>query len=168
MTKQESLNKAAQEFGYENLDDVEFSDCEPLFLRAMDIYAGEQSEYTKSLEDEIKFHCEEKDKLEKELAFEKQNATDFASKADHYRNLLSESKKNYAVAWISVEERLPEDEHNVLAVLDGKVCVMAYFSFWENGERIMVWGYSYDGVNGDAIFDDNYYPTHWQPLPTAP
>jgi len=42
MTKQESLNKAAQEFGYENLDDVEFSDCEPLFLRAMDIYAWEQ------------------------------------------------------------------------------------------------------------------------------
>lgn len=111
MTKQESLNKAAQEFGYESLDDVEFSDCEPVFLRAMDIYAG---------------------------------------------------------GWISVEERLPEDEHNVLAVLDGQVCVMAYFSFWENGERIMVWGYSYDGVNGDAIFDDNYYPTHWQPLPTAP
>lgn len=74
----------------------------------------------------------------------------------------------YAGGWISVEERLPDDEHNVLAVLDGQVCVMAYFSFWEKGERNMVWGYSYDGVNGDAIFDDNYYPTHWKPLPTAP
>ena len=70
--------------------------------------------------------------------------------------------------WIKVTERLPEVEHNVLAVLDGQVCIMAYFWFHESGEKYQVWGYSYDGVNGDAIFDDNYYPTHWMPLPEPP
>lgn len=70
--------------------------------------------------------------------------------------------------WISVEDRLPEKEDNVLAVLGGEVCLMAYFEFTENGVSNKVWGYVYDGINGDAIFDDNYYPTHWQPLPSPP
>lgn len=62
MTKQESLNKAAQEFGYESLDDVEFSDCEPVFLRAMDIYAGEQEKENISVNDEkVKYY---EDKIE--------------------------------------------------------------------------------------------------------
>lgn len=70
--------------------------------------------------------------------------------------------------WISVKEDLPKDESNVLAVLNGQVCVMSYFSFHEDGKSNLIWGYVYDGVNGDAIFDDNYYPTHWMPLPSPP
>ena len=70
--------------------------------------------------------------------------------------------------WISVEDRLPETEDNVLAVLEGQLCIMSYFAFKENGETQMVWGYVYDGINGDGIFDDNYCPTHWMPLPEPP
>jgi hypothetical protein len=70
--------------------------------------------------------------------------------------------------WISVDERLPENENNVLAVLDNEVCIMNYFEFKENGETFKVWGYCYDGVNGDGVYDDNYYPTHWMPLPKSP
>ena len=70
--------------------------------------------------------------------------------------------------WISVDDRLPENENNVLAVLDGQTCIMSYFDFQENGETFKVWGYVYDGINGDGEYDDNYNPTHWQPLPTPP
>ncbi len=70
--------------------------------------------------------------------------------------------------WISVKDRLPKHENNVLAVLDGQLCIMTYFSFKENGETIMVWGYVYDGINGDGEYDDNYYPTHWMELPMPP
>ena len=69
--------------------------------------------------------------------------------------------------WVSCAERLPDHEHNVLAILDGKVCVMNYFNFFENGESYKVWGYVYDGIDGDGIFDDNYYPTKWQEIPTV-
>lgn len=70
--------------------------------------------------------------------------------------------------WISVEERLPDHENNVLAVLDGEVCIMAYFSFKEGGETMKAWGIVYDGLNGGAIYDDNYYPTHWMEIPKPP
>lgn len=73
-----------------------------------------------------------------------------------------------AAGWISVKEKLPQHENNVLAVLDGQVCIMNYFSFQENGETNKVWGYVYDGINGDGIFDDNYYPTHWMEIPCPP
>jgi hypothetical protein len=78
------------------------------------------------------------------------------------------AKPPLAAGWISVNEKLPEHENNVLAVLDGQVCIMRYFSFQENGEVKMVWGYVYDGINGDGIFDDNYYPTHWMDIPCPP
>lgn len=67
--------------------------------------------------------------------------------------------------WISVEERLPDHENNVLVVLDGKVCVMAYFSFKDGGKTYKVWGYVYDGLDGDAIYDDDYEPTKWMEIP---
>jgi hypothetical protein len=68
--------------------------------------------------------------------------------------------------FISVNDELPQNEDNVLAILDGETCCMAYFSFPDGGEIHMVWGYVYDGLNGDAIYDDNYSPTHWMPIPT--
>lgn len=67
--------------------------------------------------------------------------------------------------WINVNDKLPENKENVLAVLDGEVCVMSYFPYEDCGETNNVWCYVYDGINGDGIFDDNYYPTHWMPLP---
>jgi hypothetical protein len=78
------------------------------------------------------------------------------------------AKPLLAAGWISVNENLPEHENNVLAVLDGQVCIMNYFSFQENGKTNKVWGYVYDGINGDGIFDDNYYPTHWMEIPCPP
>jgi hypothetical protein len=78
------------------------------------------------------------------------------------------ANRELAAGWFSVNEKLPEHEKNVLAVLDREVCIMNYFSFKENGETYMVWGYVYDGINGDGIFDDNYYPTHWMEIPCPP
>lgn len=75
---------------------------------------------------------------------------------------------NLVDGWISVKEKLPEHENNVLAVLDGQVCIMNYFPFEENGEITQVWGYVYDGINGDGIYDDNYNPTHWMEIPSPP
>lgn len=80
--------------------------------------------------------------------------------ADYYA-----SQKN---EWIGVEERLPETPDNVLAILDGEVCVMAYFDFIDGGSTYKVWGYAYDGISDAAVYDDNYKPTHWQPIPTKP
>ncbi len=74
-------------------------------------------------------------------------------------------KVSEASGFISVKDRLPETEDNVLAILDGKVCVMRYFSMEENDETYMVWGYVYDGLDGDAIYDEDYYPTDWMPIP---
>lgn len=80
--------------------------------------------------------------------------------AQKYHELMSE--------WVSVDERLPEDENNVFAILDGELCIMSYFSFQENGETNKFWGYVYDGIDGDAIYDDDYYPTHWKPILNQP
>lgn len=85
-----------------------------------------------------------------------------------YINWLEDKIIDSQTNWISVEDRLPENENNVLAVLDGQTCIMSYFDFQENGETFKVWGYVYDGINGDGEYDDNYNPTHWQPLPTPP
>ena len=70
--------------------------------------------------------------------------------------------------WTSVSELLPEHENNVLAVLNGQVCIMAYFTIRDSGEYCKVWGYVYDGINGDGLYDDNYHPTHWMEIPKPP
>ena len=36
--------------------------------------------------------------------------------------------KYLCAGWISVTEKIPEHENNLLAVLDGQVCIMNYFS----------------------------------------
>jgi hypothetical protein len=71
-----------------------------------------------------------------------------------------------AAEWIDVNDRLPEHENNVLAVLNGQVCIMNYFDFTEDGQTHKVWGYVYDGINGDGIYDDNYTPSHWMEIST--
>lgn len=67
--------------------------------------------------------------------------------------------------WTMVEDGLPKHENNVLAVWNGKVCVMAYFSFKDGGETYKVWGYVYDGIDNEAIYDDEYKPTKWMEIP---
>jgi len=84
------------------------------------------------------------------------------------RSNANEERQEEFDRWISVKEKLPKHEKNVLAVLNGQVCIMNYFSFQENGETKMVWGYVYDGIDGDVIYDDNYYPTHWMDIPCPP
>lgn len=94
------------------------------------------------------------------VAFEdKEQKEEFASEMSEDLDLVIQCSQS--TQWIKVEERLPDNENNVFAFLDGQVCCMAYFTFKEDGEDQKVWGYVYDGLNGDAIYDDNYQPTHW-------
>jgi len=72
--------------------------------------------------------------------------------------------------WIEIksEEDLPKDDKNVLAMIDGEMKIMCLSDIIENGVSSKVWCLVYDGLDGDGIYDDNYYPTHWMPLPTHP
>jgi hypothetical protein len=70
--------------------------------------------------------------------------------------------------WIPVSEKLPEHENNVLAVLDGQVCIMCYLTIRQSGEYFKEWAKIYDALDGDAYLDDEYYPTHWMEVPKPP
>lgn len=77
--------------------------------------------------------------------------------------------------WISVEDRLPEMiagkdySENVIVWLDGERKIMNYALIPDDNNNLCyAWCMVYDGLDGDAEFDDNYYPTHWQPLPPKP
>jgi hypothetical protein len=64
--------------------------------------------------------------------------------------------------WIPVKERLPDHNNNVLAVWNGYVCVMHY------SHDLGLWGYVYDGLDGDPEIDEYYQPTHWMEIPSPP
>lgn len=73
-----------------------------------------------------------------------------------------------ASPWISITDRLPAPETDVLVVLRGKVHVGAIFieieSYEEGGREIHYWDDpNFDGQ--DWAWDD---VTHWMPLPAAP
>ena len=76
--------------------------------------------------------------------------------------------------WISVGEKLPEirDDNwsdNVIAWCNNRLHVMAYGYIDEGDEgRGYVWANCYNDIDGDPLWDDNYKPTHWMPLPVAP
>ena len=77
--------------------------------------------------------------------------------------------------WISVKDRLPEIKkgedysENVIAWLndENQIMCLSYIKD-DNNEWCTVWCMVYDGLYGDGEFDDNYQPTHWQPLPAPP
>ena len=77
--------------------------------------------------------------------------------------------------WISVKDRLPEIitgkdySENVIVWLNDERKIMNYALLADDNNNLCyVWCMVYDGLDGDAEFDDNYYPTHWQPLPPKP
>ena len=72
--------------------------------------------------------------------------------------------------WIEIksEDDLPKDDKNVLVMIDGEMQIMCLSTIKENGVSSKVWCMVYDGLDGDGIYDDNYYPTHWMQLPTQP
>jgi hypothetical protein len=91
---------------------------------------------------------------------------------DEQRNSVAEkiAQMKPTDTWIKIksEDDLPKDDKNVLAMIDGEMKIMCLSDIIENGVSSKVWCLVYDGLDGDGIYDDNYYPTHWMPLPTHP
>jgi hypothetical protein len=77
-------------------------------------------------------------------------------------------QKDAPDGWTPVSEKLPEHENNVLAVLDGQVCIMCYLTIRQSGEYFKEWAKVYDAFDGDAYLDDEYHPTHWMEIPEPP
>lgn len=67
--------------------------------------------------------------------------------------------------WISVKTILPTPQQNVLAICNGKVEIMALTEIRENGEVFKAWAMVYDGLDGDAFYDEDYGVTHWMEIP---
>lgn len=86
------------------------------------------------------------------------------------------------MSWINVNDALPvipegkDCSDNVLVICNGKRMVMAYgivdcadfdADNGEKGEACKVWMNCYGEIDGNAYYDDDYKPTHWQPIPKA-
>mgnify|MGYP006780546319 FL=1 len=84
-------------------------------------------------------------------------------------DIASESQQP-TPTWVSIksEDDLPKDDKNVLVIIEGQMQIMCLCSIIDNDVLSKVWCMVYDGLDGDGIYDDNYYPTHWMPLPTHP
>ena len=91
---------------------------------------------------------------------------------DEQRNSVAEkiTQMSNTTTWIEIksEDDLPKDDKNVLVIIEGQMQIMCLCSIIDNDVYSKVWCMVYDGLDGDGIYDDNYYPTHWMPLPTHP
>ena len=73
------------------------------------------------------------------------------------------SKMEKATRWIPVEERLPQEDADVLAYVywpdygDTAIC----YGHWHNG-----WAHLFNHIEGELI--KRFVVTHWMPLPQAP
>jgi hypothetical protein len=83
--------------------------------------------------------------------------------------------EEYAASkWISTKTPPPMIEEknyseNVFAILEGELAVMCFcYMPDDNGEWCYAWCNCYGQIDGDAEFDENYYPTLWMPMPTVP
>ena len=77
--------------------------------------------------------------------------------------------------WVSVEDRLPENiegkdySENVFAWCNNQLMVMCLALVPDdNNKMCYAWCNCGGKIDGDGEFDDNYYPTHWKPLPPKP
>ena len=95
-------------------------------------------------------------------------ASDRASEASAQYNFYKDTLEALAAhpKWISVEDRLPEDNLNVLvyAIGNNKNSVIAM-----TGYTHKMYGYNIDGWRSPwQYFFYEYKITHWMPLPEAP
>lgn len=65
------------------------------------------------------------------------------------------------VSWICCKERLPDDFHNVLVKLDGRIITGAYYAYngWQPTSVIVQ-----DDVDGNPVIFD-FEVTHWMEIP---
>lgn len=74
--------------------------------------------------------------------------------------------------WIETTKELPkfidgkDYSENVLVWNNNKLEVMSYCKGYVDMGNY--WATAHGDINGDAEWDDNYAPTHWMPLPSAP
>lgn len=78
----------------------------------------------------------------------------------------TKEEENEEPRWISVKDRLPEKQADVLLFFGGKYGNMAT-GFWHGEEKEdCVWWCAY---TDDGFYTDcDYKPTHWMPLPQPP
>lgn len=62
--------------------------------------------------------------------------------------------------WISVNDRLPEDDELVLVVEDGQIIIAVYDAILDS--------FFEDGDSPALLIDIEVHPTHWMPLPEPP
>lgn len=81
----------------------------------------------------------------------------------------------FASSWIEIVDgcEMPEtpdgeDSKNVLVIEGGVLQVMAWCWIEADENSGWAWCNCNGDINGDPEFDDNYYPTHWMPLPQPP
>ena len=68
--------------------------------------------------------------------------------------------------WISIEERLPDFNENVLGYSLGNITVVYRYNYkaW-NGAEYQCWELAEPGSYAE---DGEWTPTHWMPLPEPP
>ena len=76
---------------------------------------------------------------------------------------------------MSVEDRLPENiagkdySENVFTWCNNQLMIMCLALVPDDNNKMCYTWFNCDGkIDGDGEFDDNYYPTHWQALPSKP
>jgi hypothetical protein len=101
--------------------------------------------------------------------------TDFPVKlTTNITEWLDESESSPAESgWFDVKDKKPEigkDDfsENVFVILDGQIRIMAYCYISAEEGSGYAWCDCGMQIDGDPEFDDNYYPTHWMPLPSPP
>jgi Protein of unknown function (DUF551) len=76
--------------------------------------------------------------------------------------------------WIDAVKQWPDIKKdgcsdNVLAIEDGELKIMCLAELKDDDNNwCTAWCNCYGDINGEGEFDEQYNPTHWQPLPQLP